>query len=170
MQTLSAADTLRAAMERRAPLRPILEAFLPLTELRASVPAPLLDAVEQSGFRLPAWDDARGVSGEPLLHGAVPEAFAALAEPLAVTIHNLIQIFRPEKVVLAGDLMISRDKFVPGLERAFARISPHPFAAVEIISDARGAMRGAALIAAENAIENIDIYRFLSENTGGDPT
>ena len=99
-----------------------------------------------------------------------PEAFAALAEPLAVTIHNLIQIFRPEKVVLAGDLMISRDKFVPGLERAFARISPHPFAAVEIISDARGAMRGAALIAAENAIENIDIYRFFSENTGGDPT
>ncbi len=93
MQTLSAADTLRAAMERRAPLRPILEAFLPLTELRASVPAPLLDAVEQSGFRLPAWDDARGVSGEPLLHGAAPEAFAALGRPLLVSAGFFAPVF-----------------------------------------------------------------------------
>ena len=93
MQTLSVADTLRSAMERRAPLRPILEAFQPLTELRASVPAALLEAVEQSGFRLPAWDDARGQNGEPLLFGAVPEALGSLGRPLQVAASFFTPVF-----------------------------------------------------------------------------
>lgn len=71
MQSLSVAETLAAAMERREPLRPILEAFAPLTELRVSVPVTLSDAVARSGFRFPNWDDERGQSGEPLLFGTL---------------------------------------------------------------------------------------------------
>ena len=96
--------------------------------------------------------------------------FHALAEPLAVTAHNLMQIFRPERLVLAGDLMRSRDRFAAGLESAFLQISSHPYSTIEIISDARGAMRGAALIAADKAIDNLDIKETHKINTGGDAT
>ena len=79
MKRLSPAETLAEAMERRPALRPMLEAFAPLMELRGSLPALLVEAVAQSGFRLPDWEEARAQAGEPLLAGA---DLSALALPL----------------------------------------------------------------------------------------
>ena len=79
MKRLSPAETLAEAMEHRPALRPLLEAFAPLMKLRGALPVHLAEAVVQSGFRLPDWDDARAQAGEPLLAGA---DLSALALPL----------------------------------------------------------------------------------------
>ena len=47
MKRLSPAETLAEAMERRPALRPMLEAFAPLMELRGSLPALLVEAVKR---------------------------------------------------------------------------------------------------------------------------
>lgn len=84
--------------------------------------------------------------------------YTALAKPLAMTAHNLIQLFRPEKLVFAGELMEQADLFMPLFQREFAGISCH-FNRIDIqtVSDAQLAMRGAALIAAEQAVKALDI-------------
>ena len=79
MKRLSPAETLAEAMERRSALRPLLEAFAPLMDMRGTLPARLAGSVEQSGFRLSDWSDARAQAGAPLLAGA---NLSALALPL----------------------------------------------------------------------------------------
>ena len=89
MKRLSPAETLAEAMERRPALRPMLEAFAPLMEARGSLPERLAEAVAQSGFRLPDWDDARAQAGEPLLASA---ELSALALPMQEAASSLLPV------------------------------------------------------------------------------
>ena len=93
-------------------------------------------------------------------------AFASLAEPLAVTAHNMIQLFRPREIILAGELMENAGMFMDEFGSCFAGISCHAEKTeIKTVSDARLAMRGAALIAAEGAIKALDIREKTEEAT-----
>ena len=116
MQTLSAAETLTAAMDRRPALRPLLEAFLPLVELRALAPSMLMEAVEHSGFALPAWSDEAGAAAEPLL------ASASL-EGLGIPAQTALRLFLPVFGTIGGltphtDALSALAENVPQLEAA----------------------------------------------------
>ncbi len=89
MKRLSPAETLAEAMEHRAALRPMLEAFAPLMELRSYLPTRLAEAVAQSGFRLPVWDDSRAQEGIFLLVGA---ELSALALPMQEASLSLLPV------------------------------------------------------------------------------
>lgn len=87
-----------------------------------------------------------------------PEGYAALAGPLAVAIHNIVQLFRPKTVVFAGELMEHADMFMDKFRNIFAEISCHSGKVdIQTISHAQLAMRGAALIASECAVRALDI-------------
>lgn len=86
------------------------------------------------------------------------ENFSNLAKPMAVTAHNLIQLFRPEMLVFGGELMAHEAMFMPRFHKKFSEISCHSGnIRIQTVSDARLAMRGAALIAAERAVKALDI-------------
>ena len=89
MKRLSPAETLSEAMERRPALRPVLEAFAPLMELRSGLPAQLAESVAQSGFRLPDWDDAKAQAGTYLLAEA---DLSALALPMQEAAHAVLPV------------------------------------------------------------------------------
>lgn len=85
-------------------------------------------------------------------------SFDILAGPLALTTHNLVQLFRPEVIVLAGALMERGGIFMDSFMENFRKISCHADRVrIETVCDARSAMRGAALTAAEGAVNALDI-------------
>lgn len=78
----------------------------------------------------------------------------ALSAPLDTALRNISRLFRPDTIVLCGDLM--RREIKINMEN------------IVVISDARAAMRGAALIAIDEAIQNLDIRE--ENQSGGDHT
>ena len=105
MKRLSPAETLAEAMERRPALRPMLEAFAPLMEMRGALPARLAEAVAQCGFRLPEWDDARAQAGETLLDRA---ELSLLALPMQEAAASLLPLLTA----------------MPGMEEHAAKLMP----------------------------------------------
>lgn len=87
-----------------------------------------------------------------------PAGFEGLIDPLAITAHNLIQLFRPKTLVFAGELMERADMFMDDFRIRFAEISCHADKIrIQTISHAQLAMHGAALIASESAVKALDI-------------
>lgn len=107
MKRLSSAETLAEAIKRRPTLRPVLEAFAPLMELRSALPHSLTEVVDQSGFRLPQWSEAHAQAGEPLLDRA---DIAALALPMQEAAGS----FLPRLMPLQG-----MEKYSPALTAFF---------------------------------------------------
>ena len=66
-QTVS--ETLAGIIARRPVLAPMLNAFEPLLEARATLPEKLAPLLEKSGFEQPSWQPERARQGAPLLAG-----------------------------------------------------------------------------------------------------
>ncbi len=92
-QTVS--ETLAGIAERRPVLQPILSAFEPFLEARASLPDLLSPMLEQSGFSLPPWRQERAQQGVPLLAGASLDGLFPLLEKSA-------QVLLPHLTALPG--------------------------------------------------------------------
>ena len=80
-QTVS--ETLAGIAERRPVLQPILNAFQPLLEARATLPETLSPMLEESGFSLPPWRQERAQQGVPLMAGASLKGLFSLLEKSA---------------------------------------------------------------------------------------
>lgn len=80
-----------------------------------------------------------------------------LAQPLAMTVHNLICLFHPDRVILCGELLRYADIYMEDFRRALADLGGDDGARICVHADARTAMRGAALLAARQKIRHIDI-------------
>ena len=91
---------------------------------------------------------------------------AEAARQLALTLHNLIQLFRPAAIVLTGRLLLDDSGFSDMIRRELAAVSMHGTIAIDTLSDTRGAMRGAGLIAADRLLTELDILK--TDQTGGD--
>lgn len=83
-----------------------------------------------------------------------------LAIPLATAVSNIICLFRPETLILCGDLMKYQNCF---WER-FAAETNHHHVKIRAVADARAAMEGAALLAVKQAIHQIELSIDHSKN------
>lgn len=85
-------------------------------------------------------------------------ALHALERPLAVAMHNLICLFRPETFILCGDLMKCRDVFYDGVLNELAGIGDEKrIPDIRPVADAKAAMRGAALLGIKYAVGHIEL-------------
>ena len=88
------AETIAGIIARRPVLTPVLQAFAPLLEARASLPETLKPLLAESGARLPAWNAARAAQGAPLLAG---ESLAALAPALRAAARVLLPLLTAQE-------------------------------------------------------------------------
>lgn len=82
------------------------------------------------------------------------KALHALAQPLGVAVGNLIRLFRPETLVLCGDLMKYQDSFW----HSFLMETGQHSVEIRAVADARSAMEGAAALAAKQAIHQVELF------------
>lgn len=82
------------------------------------------------------------------------EALHDLARPLGTAVSNLIRLFRPETLILCGDLMKFQDSFWP----QFMLETSHHGVEIRAVADARSAMEGAAALAAKQAIRQVELF------------
>ncbi len=97
---------------------------------------------------------AKGCLSAYLKKGTVSE----IAEQLSNAVHNLIQLFRPDTLILTGELVEKHPEFISEFNAAFKKLPYHVNTDIITLSDTHSAMKGAALIAADNALNSIDIY------------
>jgi len=90
--------------------------------------------------------------------------YSAIEAPLALAVQGLIQLFRPSRVILAGDMMAHAPRFMAGFMEKYSALGCS--AEIVMLSDALSAMRGAALIAADAATDDLDINE--ETDSGGD--
>ena len=81
------------------------------------------------------------------------EALMALPVPLATAAGNIVRLFRPERLILCGELMKDQAYF----HEAFLSLIHASGVSVHTIADARAAMEGAALMASKHAIDHLEI-------------
>ena len=80
-------------------------------------------------------------------------ALHALQAPLATAAGNIVRLFRPETLILCGDLMKDQAHF----EKTFKTLTQSAGVSIHTIADARAAMEGAALMATKHAISQLEI-------------
>ena len=81
------------------------------------------------------------------------QALHALQTPLATAAGNIVRLFRPETLILCGDLMKDQAHF----EKTFKNLTQTAGVSIHTIADARAAMEGAALMASKHAISQLEI-------------
>lgn len=80
-----------------------------------------------------------------------------LIEPLAVFMNNMSRIFNPDKIILTGKLVKYRTAFEEELLKRFYESSDKKEIKVRFVEEAEHAVHGAALIAAQGAIDQLKI-------------
>ena len=131
-QTVS--ETLAGIAERRPVLQPILSAFQPLLEARATLPETLSPMLAESGFALPPWRQERAQQGVPLMAGASLKGLFPLLEtsahallPLLTALPGLAEhadalekLFHEEESALKG-----ADALLTGHEASLEDMAQH---------------------------------------------
>lgn len=88
-----------------------------------------------------------------------PDGPDCLAQPLAFAVYNMIRLFRPQSIVLCGDLLKYRPGFCERFEKALWEIEGrHMQQELHILEGAKSAVQGAALVAIRHAIRHIEIH------------
>lgn len=85
--------------------------------------------------------------------GTPVKALSELPRPLATAAGNVVRLFRPETLILCGELM----KYQPYFLGEFLSLMHSSGVNVHTIANARSAMEGAALMACKHAIRQIEI-------------
>lgn len=84
-------------------------------------------------------------------------AVADMIQPMAVFMSNMCRIFNSDQIVLTGDLMKHNSFFRNSLLDKFYQYCDKENVIVRFVEEADRAVRGAALIAVQNAIDKIKI-------------
>ena len=91
-------------------------------------------------------------------HGQVQgEAISEMVGPLAVSIYNMARMFNSDVVILTGDLIKYRALFEKELVSKIQEFYREEKADIRFVDDTKSAVRGAALIAVQGAIDSIRI-------------
>lgn len=89
------------------------------------------------------------------------EAYVSGAEfevPLAMAVRSLDALFRPDTLILCGDLIRLQPQFGSRFTEALESLGGRPSGMeVQTVADAKAAMKGAALMAARYAVERLEI-------------
>lgn len=99
------AETLADVIARRPVLTPVLKAFEPLLEARASLPATLGPLLREAGPHLPAWHGERAAQGVSLLSDATLPGIEIALRTAAETMLPLLaeqEALRPHTAALRG--------------------------------------------------------------------
>lgn len=93
-----------------------------------------------------------------LVKGKLQEAEVPhMVEPMAVLMNNMVRIFNADKVLLTGRLIKYRDKFQEELLERFFAFCEKEEMEVKFVEEAQHAVHGAALIAAQGAIDGLKL-------------
>lgn len=85
------------------------------------------------------------------------QALRELLDPLAVFMHNMVRMFHSDTVIVTGKLVRYRDNFEKELLACFYRYCPPNEVEVRLVEEAGLAVGGAALIAAQGAVDRLRI-------------
>ena len=86
-----------------------------------------------------------------------PVAVADMIHPLAVFMNNMCRIFNSEKVILTGDLIKHKEFFEKVLLDKFYQYCDPEEVSIRFVDETDRAVHGAALIAAQGAIDQIKV-------------
>lgn len=90
-----------------------------------------------------------------LVRGQLKEqAVTEMIEPMAVFMHNMVSMFQLEKIVLTGRLVGFQTFFADKLQKTFEKYCKKEVL-LEFVEEGEHAVHGAALIAAQGAIEQL---------------
>lgn len=85
------------------------------------------------------------------------EALKRLSAPLASAARNLIHMFRPDRLFLCGELMKYKDAFYPAFFEEIQRNGTNGIPDILTAADAKAAMKGAAMLAADHALRQLEL-------------
>lgn len=93
-----------------------------------------------------------------LIKGKLQEqGIPEMIEPMAVCMNNMTHIFHADKIILTGRLVKYRDVFEELLMKKFYEYCEKEEVEVEFVQESELAVRGAALIAVQGAIDQLKI-------------